>query len=417
MQAVILTAGQSSRFYPFNGVHKSLITIAGKTILEHTILAIKKLNITNIVLIVAPDGAVEKEFENGEKLGVSIVYIIQPEALGAGNALLLSKDVLQEEFFLLNASHVDFYEFAQLLQEKKTEKIDLVLLAKEEASLQQYGILEVKGNIVKSIVEKPEKGKEPSNLRVIGIYLMTKKILFILEKTPAQHYQLETAISILTKEGNVTYVKTEKEIVTLKYPWDLLKMKDYLLNTISSFVSQTAKIANNVEIQGNVYIDDDVTIMEGVCLKGPCYVGKGAFIGNNALLRNMTSVEEKTVVGSMMEMKNVLMMKNSTTHTGLIEDSVIGKSCKIAAGICTANVRLDRDHITTFVKGEKIDTYLTSFGIIMGNGTKTGVQLATMPGIIIGNNVLIGPSTTVMKNIPDNKKYYTKFEEIVEENM
>ena len=49
------------------------------------------------------------------------------------------------------------------------------------------------------------------------------------------------------------------------------------------------------------------------------------------------------------------------------------------------------------------------------SNVKVGVQSSTMPGVIIGNNVIIGPSTVVKKNIPSNVTYYTKFQEIVEE--
>jgi hypothetical protein len=50
----------------------------------------------------------------------------------------------------------------------------------------------------------------------------------------------------------------------------------------------------------------------------------------------------------------------------------------------------------------------------MGDRNKIGIRVTTMPGVIIGNNVIVGPSTTVLKNIQDNTTYYTKFREIVQ---
>ena len=45
-----------------------------------------------------------------------------------------------------------------------------------------------------------------------------------------------------------------------------------------------------------------------------------------------------------------------------------------------------------------------------------GGNVSIMPGIIVGNNVNIGPSTTVMKNISSDTVFYTKFQEVVEKN-
>jgi len=110
-------------------------------------------------------------------------------------------------------------------------------------------------------------------------------------------------------------------------------------------------------------------------------------------------------------------MDHTTTHTGIIEDSIIGRNCKIAAGLLTANVRLDRKSVQSVIKGEKIDSKLSAFGMILGNNSQFGIRVSTMPGVVIGNNVIVGPETIVKENIEDNKKYYTKFESIVEEQV
>ena len=51
MQAILLAAGQSSRLYPFtNGMHKSMIKILGKPLLEHTIVGLQHAGIKEIIL-------------------------------------------------------------------------------------------------------------------------------------------------------------------------------------------------------------------------------------------------------------------------------------------------------------------------------------------------------------------------------
>ncbi len=65
-------------------------------------------------------------------------------------------------------------------------------------------------------------------------------------------------------------------------------------------------------------------------------------------------------------------------------------------------------------KGE-VDSRRSCLGVLMGSRVNAGIRVSTMPGIIIGNDVIIGPGTTVMNNIDENTLYYTKFKEIIEE--
>src|SRR5579859_3817192 len=131
MQAVILAAGQSSRFYPFHSaVHKSLIKIMGKTLLEHTLVSLRKAGIYDIVIVVSPNGPIEKLLGDGKKLGVHITYVIQQETLGMGHALLQTKKYIKDDFFLLHAYHFEVDQFVETMVKKKKKKEEIVLLGK-----------------------------------------------------------------------------------------------------------------------------------------------------------------------------------------------------------------------------------------------------------------------------------------------
>lgn len=412
--AIILAAGESSRMYPFdNGFHKSMIKIIGKPILYYTIEALKNSGIVNLVIVTDGKSKVEGYFGDGKNFGVSIKYAVQEKPEGAGDALLLAGKYIAGDFILVNASHVEVDTFVEDVLKAKVGNVKAVLLAKKKTNGIMQGVLRFTGNKVEEIVEKPKVGEEPSDIGVVGIYLFQKDFLETLGKTPKEHYRLEAAIAAYAKENNVIYVKTHKETVSLKYPWDLLNIKNYLFKKIKRSVSSKTEIAKSADLIGKVFVEDGASIMENVVVKGPCYIGKNVFVGNNAILRGGIDVEENAVVGANMEMKNSILMQDSTTHSGYIGDSVIGRNCKIAAGFLTANVRLDRESIKTAVKGEKIDTRLKMLGAMIGDNSNMGIKVKVMPGIIIGRNVIVGSSTTVMSNIQDDTKYYTKFQEIV----
>ncbi len=409
MQAVLLAAGESSRMRPLtNHGHKSMIKLLGKPLIEHTIVALKSKDIKDIIIVVSPDSTVESYLGNGSKLGVSIKYVNQETAEGVGNALLSAKDLLEDKFLLMNAYHMEAGEFVDELLEKN--RFDSVLLVKNREDASEYGLIDTDGDRVIEVTEKP---KDASGLCIIGIYLLSKNFIPVLENTPEEHYQFEAALNAYAKEKEVGYVETDKETLVLKYPWHLLSIKNYLLANIKSHRGQNVDIKDGSQIIGEVYLDDGVTVLEGAVIKGPAYIGKNSYVGSNALLRDGVDLEEGAAAGSYMELKNVIVGPGSKTHSGFIGDSILGESIKCGGAVTTTNVRLDRANIKSKVKGEEVDTGLRHFGCVIGSGTVLGGSVTIMPGIIIGENCVIGPSTTVLSNVEDDHKYYTKFQEIV----
>lgn len=413
MQAVILAAGQSSRFWPFNGTHKSLIKIMGKPIILYTIQGLINAGIKDIIVIQGPNKDIEIELKNYPKYK-NIRYLVQDEPKGMGDALVAAKKLLTGQFLLVLAERVDSEEIVKKLSLKiNSSENTAILVGVTTDTPSLFGILKIENDKVIDIVEKPKKGEEPSNVKALGIYILTPGFFEIYKETRRHQYDFEEALSAYMRKNDVSLMFWDKETVTLKYPWDLLGIKNYLFKSLKRSISERSKIAKTAEIIGEVVIGDNATIMEGVRIKGPCFIGNNTIVGDNALLRNGVDVGENCLVGSFMEVKNTIIMDGSTTHSGFIGDSVIGEKCRIAAQFCTGNVRLDRGIIKSAVKGESIETGVKFLGVFIGRGSNIGIKVSTMPGISIGRNVTIGPSTTVMKNVPSDTKYYTKFQEII----
>lgn len=414
MQAVILAAGQSSRFYPFNSRHKSLLTLYGKTILEHTLSSVKAAGISDVIIVEDKKKDISKKIGDGQALGLTITYVVQEDAAGQGDALLAAAPHIQGIFFLLHGHRIDFSEFARDLEAKQTRKNDIVLLARYEENVRKYGVLKFhKGKII-DIVEKPNVGDEPSQLRLIGIYLLHKNFLTSLKKISSEHYSLEKALGEYARAGQVQVVVTKKTSLSLKYSWEILKIKNVLLENFSFSIDPTATIAKSAEIIGDVFIGKNSVILEGACIKGPCYIGENVFVGNNVLLRNGVVLENDSKVGAYTEVKNSVLGSASSIHSGFVGDSVIGEHVKIGAFFCSANVRLDRKQIPVAVHDTVINSNARDLGTCIGENVRIGTRVTTMPGVLIGAEATIGPSTTVMKNVASNTLFYTKFEEIVE---
>jgi UDP-N-acetylglucosamine diphosphorylase/glucosamine-1-phosphate N-acetyltransferase len=410
MQAVILAAGESSRFWPLNTRHKSLLKVMGQPLILHTIEYLKWVGIDDLIIVQGPNKDVEKELKNYD-LGLSVHYVVQETPKGMGDAILQAKKFLKGQFFVSNAERVDGGRYAEFLFGKqKSTGASLVLFGIKTNEPWLFGIADLEDDRVKDIVEKPEKGKEPSDVRVIGTYLLPKNFLDYYERVTERRYAFEDALGLYMKENDVRLVITQMDVPSFKHPWDFFGTNRLLTDKfLKAEIKKSAQVSKNAIIEGNVYIGENTKVFEGVVVKGPCYIGDNCVIGNNALIREYVNLENNCVVGANAEVTRCIFQEDVHTHSGYFGDSIFGRGCRVGAGTITANVRIDRGGVKADVKGKKVDTGLESLGVVVGEETKIGVNCSLMPGKFVGSGCQIGPNSLVFENIEDNTLFFTEF--------
>ena len=409
MKAVILAAGEASRFWPLNTRHKSLFRIMGRPVIQYCIDSLRKAGIREIIIIQRPT----RDIENAIAIdNPGIRFVVQAEPKGMGNALTAAENLIDDEFLVVNAERTEAGEFARRLSErKKVLGADAMLLASETKEPWLYGILETGGEIAKGITEKPAKGSEKSNIKAAGIYLLPKDFFAYHSKACESMYSFEDALSSMMKEKSVGIVMAEKEMPSLKYPWSLFGLAKSMMDSgLKKKISGSARIARSAVIEGNVHIGDNTVVFENAVIKGPCYIGDNCVIGNNTLVREYSDIESLSIIGANCEFARSLCQEDVHLHSGYVGDSVIGMNCRIGAGIITANLRLDRENVKTFIKGEKIDTGMKSLGCVIGENTRIGIGSMFMPGVMIGQDCTIGPGSLIDKNVESCRKIYAKIE-------
>jgi bifunctional UDP-N-acetylglucosamine pyrophosphorylase/glucosamine-1-phosphate N-acetyltransferase len=260
------------------------------------------------------------------------------------------------------------------------------------------------GKVATEICENPKPGREPSNLRMLGFYLLNPDFFSYYEKINKHHPEdLIDGLNLLLKEEPVEPIVLDKELQTLKYPWDLFGLMDLMFNS-ESFqprISPSAEIRKNVVINGQVHIGDGAIIKKNTVINGPCYIGEGCEIGPGNVLRGPVNLEKEVKTGAFCEIKNSIVQEGTHFHSGYVGDSLIGQNCRFGAGFISANRRLDRKNIGALVKGTMMDTGLTHFGLVAGADVKFGIHCGTMPGVFIGSGSGIWPGSIVFKNQKD----------------
>ena len=149
--------------------------------------------------------------------GVRCVYVTQAEALGLGHAVLCAKSVVGDEPFgvilpddlIWNKGPGALRQMAEFALDKDAGAIAVEEVPHEETD--KYGIVDGvkesdRASLLKHVVEKPKPDVAPSNLAIVGRYVLPGKIFELLEQTKpgaGGEIQITDAIEALLKQQKV----------------------------------------------------------------------------------------------------------------------------------------------------------------------------------------------------------------------
>jgi UTP--glucose-1-phosphate uridylyltransferase len=239
-KAVFPVAGMGSRFLPVTKASpKEMLPIVDKPLIQYAVEEAAAAGITEMVFVTGRNKrAIEDHFDKAYELetelekknkttllevvrsvlpeGVRCIYIRQAEPLGLGHAVLCAQPVVGNEPFavILADDLMDSKPPAMARMAEVFAREGASLLGVEEVprdQTQSYGIVTIdpmQGDLARihSIVEKPKPAVAPSNLAVIGRYVLTPRIFELLAAvTPGAggEIQLTDAISALLAHEKV----------------------------------------------------------------------------------------------------------------------------------------------------------------------------------------------------------------------
>jgi len=243
-KAILPVAGLGTRFLPASkSIPKEMVTVVDRPAIEYVVKEAVAAGIEQIILVThSSKASIENYFdrnfeletilENKKKIDllkeiteilpkhVSVVSVRQPQPLGLGHAVLCAKSVIGDDDFAVLLPDVLVKEnstendLARMIHRFNTSKASQIMVeAVPDHLVDQYGIVDVasspvegKSIVMKGIIEKPAVGTAPSNLSVVGRYVLPAKIMQLLEQTPkgaGNEIQLTDAIAALQKLENV----------------------------------------------------------------------------------------------------------------------------------------------------------------------------------------------------------------------
>lgn len=416
---IILAGGASSRMWPLR--EKSLIRFGPQPLLITQLQRYRALGLRDVVLVGNPEN--QAQLASIALDGMHIRIAVQAEPRGMGDALLQIEPLIAPDTpIYINQVHdvVDDRLHADILSLFKAHPGQTYLAGMEMADYFPGGYLIVDGEgRITGMIEKPGAANRPSNLVNIVAHIHTHagRLLAAIRDEYARdlpgddHY--ERAMDRLMKETVYRVVPYRGQWRALKFPWHTLDVMDYFLAQIKGqTIGEGAFVAPTASLVGDVHIEAGAKVFPGAAVVGPAYIGAGVIVGNNALVRH-AMVLDGANVGFTTEVARSYVASGCQMHACRVLDSVFAPNVNFSAGCTTANLRIDRGHVHTMVKEQKLDSGRDKLGAIIGQDAFLGVDVMTMPGVKVGEGAEIGPGVHVLHDVPDQTRVYVRQELVV----
>lgn len=243
-KAILPVAGLGTRFLPASkSIPKEMVTVVDRPAIEYVVREAVEAGIEQIILVThSSKASIENYFDRNFELEttleqkkkfdllkeitdilpkhVSVVSVRQPQPLGLGHAVLCAKDVIGNEAFavllpdvLVKDIEADNDLSRMIHRFEQSNAAQVMVEAVPNHLVDQYGIVDVANSpnegesiAMQGIVEKPSIGTAPSNLSVVGRYILPAQIMALLENTPrgaGNEIQLTDAIAALQQSETV----------------------------------------------------------------------------------------------------------------------------------------------------------------------------------------------------------------------
>lgn len=289
-----------------------MVPVLGRPLVERALLPFVDNDVRDFVFVISDEDAeIRDHFVNRCDLCITAQFVIQKDRLGMAHALGLAAPRLRGRFVVsacdsvLEPGHV-----RDLLDAADGADAVLSLLDVDRELVTRSGVVELDGERVLRIVEKPALDDAPSNIVSLPHYVFPPRMLDLLpsvEPSPRGEYEIQDAIQMLIDGGGaVTGVRASQR-------FQVSNAGDLLMLTRSMFVAEGesnpmnrafagrgTKVVDPVYIEGGVVLGENCEIGPEVFLESGCEIGNEAVIRRSIVLRggrvgDGESIEDRVV--------------------------------------------------------------------------------------------------------------------------
>ena len=308
LRVIIPVAGVGSRLRPHtHTAPKVMVQVAGKPMLGHILDELKNYDVDEITLVIGHLGEAIVNYVT-EAYDFNFRFITQSELKGLGHAIWMTGEHLRDKEapLLIILGDTIFAANIRSIIGSDSNWIGV----KEVEDPRRFGVVELEGDRIKAMVEKPEN--PPTNLAIVGIYYFTDgRALFkcldeVVEsgQTTAGEIQLTDALQKMIEQG-----KPMKPFII--DGWYDCGKPDTLLSTNRILLGKNHPILDAQAVER----------FKDSRIKPPVSIGKGVTIENSIVGPNVSIADGVTIRNCIV--RESILSKNAVVEDIILENSIL----------------------------------------------------------------------------------------------
>lgn len=324
MQALILAGGFGTRLRPLTlNLPKPIVPLVNRPILAYQIELLKRAGITDIILSLnyQPD-KIQEVIGNGEKYGVQIKYVVEPEPLGTAGAVKFAQEFITQTTVILNGDNLINLDIAKVTKYHREQNAVATIVLQRLENPIGYGLVEIDAeNRVLDFLEKPsaeDLTKISTRTVNAGTYVLEPSVLDLIPKDENYSFEYGVFPALLKRCEKFLAFIDDSYWLDVGTPQRYLFAHQEIINQrVSGFSGedfrQSADIGLTAEICPNSIIGQGCVIKDGAKIKNSV-LGENISVGENSTIKN-----------------SVILAETHLDENISITGAILGENCKIGS--------------------------------------------------------------------------------------
>jgi glucose-1-phosphate thymidylyltransferase len=333
VKALVLAGGKGTRLRPITHTSaKQLIPVANKPILFYGLEALRDVGISDVGIIVGDTAEeIREAVGDGSAWNLNVTYIRQAEPLGLAHTVIVARDFLgDDDFVMYLGDNLLLESLRPFVEEFQRHRPNAQILLTEVPEPERFGVAVLEGDRVVRLVEKPRE--HISDLALVGVYLFDRTVHEAVNAVePSWRGELEITDSIqqlidrgrTVRAGQVT--GWWKDTGKLE---DLLEANRLTLSELETRID--GEVDGVSQIVGPLVVEEGAKVSRSSVL-GPAIIGRDTIVEDSEIGAFASISYECEVRGSQIE-DSIIMERCRIEQVEGLGKSLLGKDVEVRRG-------------------------------------------------------------------------------------
>lgn len=327
MKIVLPVAGKGTRLRPQTQTKaKSLVRVAGKTVLEHIISRLSCVAATEYIFITDENGYQITEFMERQFPSLVCSYVVQNEQKGPAHALSLASSFIEKNDDLLIVFNDTIFDTDLHQIDELCAGCDGLIYSKEVADYQRFGVNVVRNGFITEMVEKPDT--PISNRAQVGLYYLKDGPTFMKylqqsivdEDMVKGEYYLPSVFMRMIRDGQKFKAPEIDAWLDCGKPETLLETNSYLLigrhhnhgSAVDSVLIEPVHIEEGAIVRGSI-LGPNVSVATGSVIETS--IVRNSIINAKSIVKNM--ILQNSIIGDAVQLVSSARRMNIGDHSSI----------------------------------------------------------------------------------------------------